>query len=266
MLGKMKISGLLLIVILFASCSDYQKVLRSNDPELKYERAVEYYQGGDYFRSMQLFDELVILYRGTSKAEKIYYYYAYSYYGQGDYYMASYHFQSLARTLPNSKYAEESSFMSAYCKYLQSPKPTLDQGMTEASINEFQLFIDKYPESERVDTCNQLMDNLRFKIEQKSYESAYGYYKTRYYKSAIYALDVFAKDYPESKYKEEALYYKMKANYDYASNSIDAKKKERYEDSVEACKSFILLYPESKHLKEAQNLKRSAEKQIEKTT
>ena len=72
----MKLSGLLLIVLLIASCSEYQKVLRSDDPNLKYEKAVEYYQEGDYFRSMQLFDELVILYRGTAKAEKIYYYYA----------------------------------------------------------------------------------------------------------------------------------------------------------------------------------------------
>jgi len=260
----MKLSGLLLFVLLIASCSEYQKVLRSDDPNLKYEKAVEYYQEGDYFRSMQLFDELVILYRGTAKAEKIYYYYAYSYYGQGDYYMASYHFQNLARTIPNSKYAEESSFMSAYCKYLQSPKPSLDQGMTEASINEFQLFIDKYPDSERVDTCNQLMDNLRYKIELKSYKSAYVYYKTRYYKSAVYALGTFAKEYPESEYKENALYYKMKASFEYAANSIEEKKKERYEESLEACENFILLYPESKYLKEAQNIKKSAEKQISK--
>ncbi len=267
MLKKTKYSILIILIsILASSCSEYQKVLRSDDPEKKYEKAIEYYQKGDYFRSMQLFDELVIIYRGTSKVEKIYYYYAYSYYGQGDYYMAAYHFQNLAKTIPNSKYAEESSFMSAYCKFLQSPKPSLDQEMTKRAINEFQLFINRYPESERVDTCNQLMDKLRYKIETKTYLTAYNYYKTRDYKSAIYALEHFAKEYPESEYKEKALYYRVKASYEYAANSIATKQKERFEDTIQAYEKFVFLYPESNYLKDIISIKNNADKQIDKIT
>ena len=67
------------VVLLFilSSCSKYQKVLKSTDLGFKYDKAVEYYDTGEYYRAEALFGELIGLYRGTGKAEEIYYYYAY---------------------------------------------------------------------------------------------------------------------------------------------------------------------------------------------
>ena len=61
--------------LVFASCSDYNKVLKSTDIEFKYSKAVEYYDSMEYFKSMPLFEELIGLTRGTQRSEDVYYYY-----------------------------------------------------------------------------------------------------------------------------------------------------------------------------------------------
>ena len=66
----------LLVVLLASSCGDYNKILKSTDYEYKLKKAVEYYEGGEYVRAGTLFQELVSIYRGTSRADMIYYYYA----------------------------------------------------------------------------------------------------------------------------------------------------------------------------------------------
>jgi len=49
---------LLSLSLLLVSCSEYQKILKSNDYELKYKSAVEYYQKKDFSRAQALFQEL----------------------------------------------------------------------------------------------------------------------------------------------------------------------------------------------------------------
>jgi outer membrane protein assembly factor BamD len=98
-------------VLSLSSCSKYQKLLKSNDFGLKYEKAVEFYEKGDYYRALQLFDQVIPLYRGKDKAEELFYYYAQSYYKQGDYVMASYYLKRYAKDYPGTDRAEEAWFV-----------------------------------------------------------------------------------------------------------------------------------------------------------
>ena len=80
---------LIFAVILFWSCGEYQKILKSTDPELKYNKAVEFFDKGDFMRASTLFDEVSIYFKGTERSEQILYYLAKSYEGQQDYFTAS---------------------------------------------------------------------------------------------------------------------------------------------------------------------------------
>ena len=73
------------VLILFASCSGFEKVVKSTDYELKYTEAKRYYDKGDYYRAQVLYDQIAPIYRGTAKADSIYYMQAMSYYMQKDY-------------------------------------------------------------------------------------------------------------------------------------------------------------------------------------
>lgn len=161
---------------LLTGCSQFNRIMKSTDNELKYQAALRYYAEGKYFQSMQLLDELIVAYRATNKAEEVYYYYAKSFYGTGDYVSAAYHFSNFCKTYPSSKYAEECQFLNAYCYYLDSPVYSLDQKSTLDAIQQFQLFINKYPSSEKIPECNKLIDELRFKIETKNFQYAKLFY------------------------------------------------------------------------------------------
>ena len=52
-------------------------------------------------RAGTLFQELVNIYRGTTNADQIYYYYAKSMIGQKDYLMAGHYFKSLVKEFPD---------------------------------------------------------------------------------------------------------------------------------------------------------------------
>ncbi len=241
---------ILLTSLIFTSCSKYQKLLKSNDQELKLAKAYEYYNEKDYFRALQLFEQVLPYYRGTAKAEDIAIKYAYANYYIEDYLMAGYHFKNFATTFPKSEHAEKALFMSAFCKYQNSPKYSLDQTNTFQAIKGFQLFTDLYPNSDSVSVANDYIDLCWDKLQKKHYEIAVLYYKIRDYNASIVALEDFLKTYPDTKYKESVLFYSCMASYELARKSVESKKQERFQNTINACEKYLENYPESDRKKE----------------
>jgi outer membrane protein assembly factor BamD len=181
-----------------------------------------------------------------------------------DFTSAAYYFKSFCATYPHSKYARETQYLSAYCTYLDSPDYSLDQTNSLSAIKELQLFVDMYPKSDTVAICNKLIDDLRSKLETKEFEVSKLYYKLEDYKAAIVSFKNTLKDYPDTKYKEECMYYIVKANYVYASNSISSKKLDRFQAAVDAYAILIEDFPQSKYLKDAETINKNALKEITK--
>jgi outer membrane protein assembly factor BamD len=254
MLMKMRNFGLIILLggMLLSSCSDFNKIVKSSDYEFKFKKAVEYYEDGEFVRSGTLFQELVSIYRGHSKAHEIYYYYAKSMIGQKDYLMASHYFKTLVKEFPGSEFAEESHFMVGYCSYLLSPKARLDQSVTQEAIDALQMYINLYPFSSRVEEANRLIDELSEKMEFKSYLNAKLYYDFDNYKAAVIALANSLKKYPDSAYREELMYMLLKSKYLLAMNSVIEKKEERLSSALDEYFAFVDEFPESKYLKEAE--------------
>ena len=257
MLKKRILIILIIVSTIFglSSCSKYQKLLKSSNTELKYEKAIEYYNEGDYYRALQLFEIILPYYRGTSRAEKIAYYYSMSHYFQNDFILASFHLSNFAKTFPKSKHAKECTYLAAYCNYLESPKYSLDQTYTYKAIESFQLFADKFPKSDSVKLCNQYIDELRQKLMKKAYNISKLYFKTENYKAAITSFGVNLQTYPNTPYKVESMFYSLKASYLLAEKSIEDKKYERYKNTVEAYERLIAHYgEENQFAKEAKNI------------
>lgn len=252
----MKMRNFTPIVVVFAmllsSCSDYNKIVKSTDYEFKYKKALEYYEGGEFVRSSTLLKELINIVRGTSRADKVYYYYAKSQFGMKDNMMAGHYFKSLIKEFPRSEYAEESQFMVGYCFYLDSPSPRLDQQVTQNAIDALQLFINLYPKSTRVDEANRLIIEMRDKLVYKSYLSGKLYFDLDNYKAAVVALASSLKDFPDTKYREELMYMLLKSKYLLALRSVEEKKRERLSSALDEYFTFVDEYPESKYRKEVE--------------
>lgn len=242
----------IVFVLLLSACSDYNKVVKSTDYEFKYKKALEYYENGEFVRSSTLLKDLINIVRGTSRADKVYYYYAKSQFGMKDNLMAGHYFKSLIKEFPRSEYAEESQFMIGYCFYLDSPGPRLDQQVSQEAIDALQLFINLYPKSTKVDEANRLIIELRDKLVYKSYLSGKLYYDLNNYKAAVVALSSSLKDFPDTKYREELMYMLLKAKYLLAINSVDEKKRERLSSTLDEYFTFVDEFPESKYRKEVE--------------
>lgn len=234
------------VTLLFlASCREYKKLLKSSDLDKKYSEAVKFYEKGDCIRSLQLFDELLQVYKGTPKYESIYFYYAYSHYCVGDYIMAAYHFKTFNRSYPTSKHAEECAFMAAQCYFFESPRYTLDQTDTHSAIKELQSFINRYPNSTKLDSCNTLIEKLRTKLEKKDMEISLQYYHMEDYKAAIASFNNLLKEYPDTRFREKVNYYIIKATYEQALRSIDEKKVDRLAEVIDLSNKFLTAYRDS---------------------
>ena len=258
--------ALLCWLVVFSSCSKFNRIQKSSDMNLKYNAAIKYYENKKYYQALQLLEELIVVFKGTDKAENAYYYYCLSYFYTGDYTSAAYHFNNFAQTFPTSARAEEASFYNAYCYYLDSSPSSLDQQSTYDALKQFQLFVNRYPTSTRVAECNKLMDELRLKLEDKAYDIAKLYYKMEDYKSAIVALGNVVKDFPASKYREECLFLTLKSAYLYAGNSIEAKKSERYQGAIEQYTKLVEAFPTTQYLKEADKIKAQSQEKLTQLT
>ena len=255
----MKIKGFIYFILIatsvFAiSCSKFDKLVKSSDYELKYKKAKEYYDKGNYLNAMTLYEELIPVYKGTERAEEIYYYYAYCNYNMGDYGLAAYHFKMYTRNFPKSPHTEECAFLNANCYYLNSPKYTLDQEDTKTAVFEFQEFVNTYQESSRLDSCNKIMDELRGKLEKKAYEITKQYYFIEDWKASIAEIGNFLKDFQNSSRCEEIHFINLRSNYLLSKNSIEKKKEERLDNTIESYLKFIDLYPQSKRLGDADDI------------
>jgi outer membrane protein assembly factor BamD len=241
------------LILVGASCK-YQKLLKSTDNELKYTKAKEFYQKEDYARAMTLLEQLVPIFRGSDRGEEVSYLYAYCNYYLRDYIMAGHYFRKFSESFGNSQYAMETAYMSAYCYYLDAPKQSLDQETTIKAINEFELYISKYPTSDKIARCNELIDELQFRLQEKAFNNAMLYYKLEQYKAAVVALKANLKEYPDSKFREDILFNIVKSSYLYAINSIFTKTKIRLIDAGKNYKAFVRAYPSSKYSKEADRI------------
>lgn len=254
------------IIIALGSCkSKYEKLRSSNDNAKKYSEALKYYNKKDYSKALGLFDDLVTRYRGRAEAEDLFYYYAYTNYKLRDYTSARYHFKTFADTYPSSSRAEECRFMSAYCYYLDSPIFSLDQDNTNKAIDALQLFINLYPKSDRVAEANKLIQNLRDKLEEKSYANSKLYLTIGDYQAAVISFGNTLRDYPDTKYAEEIEFLTVRAQYMYAEHSRELSQEDRYNLAITYAKQFNDKYPTSKYSRDVNQYIKESQRGITKS-
>jgi outer membrane protein assembly factor BamD len=256
---------LALLIITLGSCkSKYEKLRTSNDNAKKYSEGIKLYNKKEYTKALGLFDDLVTRYRGRAEAEDLFYYYAYTNYKLKDYTSARYHFKTFAETYPSSARAEECRFMAAYCYYLDSPIFSLDQENTTKAIETLQLFINLYPKSDRVAEASKLIQNLRDKMEEKSYANSKLYFTIGDYQAAVISFGNTLRDFPDTKYAEEINFLIIGAQYKYAGQSREDHQEERFNQTIAYATQFAEEFPASKYLKEAKGYIKDSKDGIEK--
>ncbi len=250
-------------MLLATGCkSPFEAARQSGDPARIYKAANKYYEQKQYQKAQTLYELVVGPYRGKPESEEIYFNYAYTYYYLKQYLTASYYFKNFSDTYSISTKREEADFMAAFSNYQMSPSFRLDQSSTLEAIDGFQLFVNTFPNSERVETCNRLIDELRGKLEKKGFEEGKMYFNTRNYQAAMHSLENLLKDFPDTDNASEILYYIIKSANLMAENSVLLKKEKRFQDVLERSTEFLARYPDSSFAKEVRNIRSDALKKL----
>ena len=262
---KYVIIGLVVNLLCITSCGEYQQILKSKDPDMKYQKALMYFEDQEYVKAQTLLDEVTSYYRGTDRSQDVLIYLSRSYMGQKDYNAAAEYYQAYIRNYPKGRYIIEARFQVGHCYYLNSPDARLDQADTKKAIDFFTQFVELYPESPYAEQAYNEMNELHDKLAQKEYLSAKLYYNLGTYLGNNYlSAEIVAKNalknYPTNKYQEELNWLILQSKYQQMLNSIAEKKEDRARETEDEYYSFITEYPNSKHLPAAEKINKELKK------
>ena len=261
------IAGFLIIALLSSSCkTKFEKIRISNDPERILREAHAYFDAGEYYKAQTLYELAIPAFRGKIEGEKIFFNYAYTHYNTKQYMLSSHYFKNFANTFGNSDKKEEADYMAAYSHYAMSPAHNLDQSESDKAIEAFQLFMNTYPDSERVKKCNDLITSMRSKMEEKAFEEGKLYFNLKRYNSATTSLANMLKDFPETNRAAEVRYLIAKASFLLADNSVYLKKEERYTEAIARCNDFLKKHSRTKFKKEVSSFLENSRKELNRIT
>ena len=239
-------------------------IVKSADPELIYSEALKFYGREKWKQAGDLFEACQAYYVGNMQEDSIAYFGARSRFKDRNYVDATVQLEEFRRKYGRSVFIEDAEAMLAMCHYYLAPDATRDQTITSEAIIAFTEFIERYPNSKRIEAFTELIAELTARLKKKAYLNAYTYYKIQRYKSAVVALRNALKLYPDTPYREEILYLITVSNYRLAHNSIKEKQGERYLSVLDSYYSFINEFPESKHRKELERYTKEAKDYLDK--
>ena len=267
-LGAMRFKSIIFAIsaVLFVSCkTTYNTVLKSTDYDYKYEAAKEYYAAANYGKCSQLLEDMVMLLKGTEKAEESLFMLGMCYYNMRDYETATLYLDRYYKTYTKGTYTELARFFSGKASYMQSPDIRLDQSPTITAINTLLEFLDFYPYSDKRSEVYDLLEILRNRLAEKEYQSALLYYNLgsytgncvnggSNYEACIITAENTLKTYPYTSHREDLMMMILRARYRLANKSIASKKEERYRETIDEYFGFKNEFPESKYMHEADKI------------
>ncbi len=255
------------IVLLAPSCkSEFETIRSQGSAEERLTMAREYLEKEECYKAQTLFESVIGAYRGLPEQEGIYFDYAQSHFCQGSYLTSAHYFNNFATTYPNSNKREEADYMVAFSYYSLSPDYKLEQTYTQKAINQFQLFINTHPNSDRVADANKHIDDCREKLEQKAFAEGKLYYDLKQFEAATVSFKNLLKDFPETPNAERVRYLIAKAGYKWAENSILIKQAERYTMANSDAETFLARHTSSQYTREVKFILNDSSNKVKELT
>ena len=260
---------------MLSSCNSYNTLLKSTDYGYKYEAAKEYYISGQYTRSYQLLEELIMVMKGSDRGEESLFMLGMCFYNLRDYETATMYLDRYTKTYAKGEYTELARFYSGKASYLQSPDPRLDQSPTYAALNKLQEFLEFHPYSDLREDVNDMMYDLQNRLVMKEFESAQLYYNLgtyigncfyggSNYEACIITAENALRTYPYTRLREDLYMMILRSRYELAQRSIIEKSEDRYLQTIDEYYGFKNEFPDSKYMKEADQIYKRCSAKVKK--
>ena len=264
---RIKIIYILLLALTISACSNYNRILRSPDVELRWAYAQRFFEEGRYNRAITLLEDLTRRFVGLAHGEEALFLLAQSYYNTRDFVSATRVFQRYYTQFPQGRFVESAMFYAAYGMYLASPDPRLDQTNTYLAIAEFQRFIDRFPGTERAQQAIYMMFELQEKLAYKELLTArlylnLGNFMGNNYEAAVVTAREAMRNYPFSIHLEDFQMVILRARFQFAVNSAAHAQPERFRMVIDEYHNYRNMFPEGRFIPEAERFYRIARERV----
>lgn len=245
---------LITAALLFASCRSTDLIRPGDSLEVAYEKAMNQFEEENYTEAAEAFESVISIGRGTDIGQNAQFYLAESYFNNNRYLLAASEYERYAQFHPNSDRRVEADYKLALSYYNLSPRYRLDQTYTYQAIENFRLFLDRFPNSEHADEAGEYITELRSKLARKAYSSGEFYKRTNQYRAAAVYFDIVIDDYPETEWAERSLVDQMESYILYAENSVPDRQEERFEQALESYETYLQLFPRGENRSKVEDL------------
>ena len=253
---KTKFLFFFVVVLIFTSCGEYNKVLKSRDPEVKFAYAKKYFDEGKYGRAIALLEEIQTSYIALPQEQEVLFMLGQAYFYDKDYESAAVRFNRYFAKFPRGNFSETALFNAAQALYNEDPDVRLDQSSTIRAMEGFQNFLENFPKSDKVPDAEAKLLESQNKLADKELRAAQlyynlGYYMGNNYESCVVTSKEALKRYNYPPYGEEFQIMIIRAKFDEAEMSLNERKPVRYRNVMDEYYNYMNMYPEGKYVKEA---------------
>lgn len=245
-----------------AGCSGSSRLSYSG-PQDAYQKGVAEMEDEDYQQAIQLFRAVFEYGRGNEWAPQARFKLAMAQRRLNKHLVAANEFKRFTQLYRRHELLPRAEFERANSYYLRSPMYRLGQSDSREAISLFRLFIDRYPNHERVPEAKKKVDELRAKLAHKKYAAGELYEQRDMWKAATTVYEDAFNQYPDTPWADDALFGAVRAYVRYADRSIQKKQAERYQKAIENYNRLTQLFPESDLLPRAEELYSEAQQKLD---
>jgi outer membrane protein assembly factor BamD len=203
----------------------------------RFELAKKMFNNRDFFDAKTQFKILTLNNPGIHFIDEAQFYLAESHFNLKEYIIAIDEYSRLIRLYPKSQWVDDAQFKIALSDFKLSPKPSLDQTYTMQAVENFQRFLEDFPNSDLVPEAEKMLRISRTKLAKKEYKAGELYRKLHDYYAALVYFDSVLEKYYDTQFAHPALYWKGESLY----------KLNRKSEAYEAFRKLIEKYPKSKY-------------------
>lgn len=219
-------------------------------PEQRFDAAKKKFDNEDYLDAANDFTVITLQYQGSKVAADAQYYLAECRFMHEDYILAAFEYGVVKRNYPASARVADAQFKLALCYYYRAPRMQLDQEYTRKAIDEFQSFVDYYPNHPSVPEAEEKIRELTTKLARKQFACAELYLTMDYTKAALYYYDSVIEKYHDTEFAPRA----------YLRKAEILRDKGRVPEAIAELSKLIARYPHSEELRDASELRDKLEK------
>jgi outer membrane protein assembly factor BamD len=241
-----------------SACASKNQIRTGDTLEVAYEKAMRMYNNKKYVDAARGFETVLSIGRGSTIAQDAQWFLADSYFKSRDFVMSAAEYQRYHGNYPRSDRRAEAEFMEGLCYVRLSPRHNLDQSDTYKAIEIMQLYLARYPNSERTREAAGLIDELREKLAHKQHTAGLLYLRLQSFEAAAIYFGLTIDQFPETKWAEISLAKQVESYLLLADKSVDAKKKERYELVLGSVVKYVQLFPNGKNRSLVENYRDQA--------